>query len=70
MVRESRKKANAKWDKENMTVIGCRIRRDRAEAFKAICAASGTNPNAVFLAVVKATLENGTLAAQQAGDTP
>ncbi len=49
---ESRKKANAKWDKENMTNLACRLRKDKAEQFKAICRARGTTPNAEFMKVI------------------
>ena len=28
MVTEARKRANAKWDKENMTILGCRVKKD------------------------------------------
>ena len=30
MVTEARKRANAKWDKENMTIIGCKVKKDYA----------------------------------------
>ena len=53
MVTEARKRANAKWDKENMVVLACKVKRETAEQFKAACAAQGTTSNAV----VKAYLE-------------
>lgn len=31
-----------------MTVLGCKVRKDRAEQFKAACKDAGTTPNAVF----------------------
>ena len=46
-VTESRKKANAKWDAENMTTLGCRVKKDQAERFKAYCAEIGKTSNAV-----------------------
>ena len=48
MVTEARKRANAKWDKENMVVLACKVKRETAEQFKAACAAQGTTPNAVL----------------------
>ncbi len=47
-VSEIQKKARNKWDAANMTVVGCKIRKDRAEEFKAACKEAGTTPNAVF----------------------
>ena len=45
---DSQRKANNKYIAKNMTVLGCKIRKDKAEAFKAACQAAGTTPNAVF----------------------
>ena len=39
MVTEARKRANAKWDKENMTIIGCKVKKDYAARFRAACVA-------------------------------
>lgn len=57
MVTEARKRANAKWDKENMVVLACKVKRETAEQFKAACAANGTTSNAVLQRAVKAYLE-------------
>jgi hypothetical protein len=40
-----------------MTVLGCKIRKDRAEEFKAACKAAGTTPNAVFTAAINDFME-------------
>ncbi len=53
MVTEARKRANAKWDKENMVVLACKVKRETAEQFKAACAAQGTTTNAVLQQAVK-----------------
>ena len=45
---EAKRKANNKYIAKNMTVLGCKIRRDKAEDFKKACQDSGTTPNAVF----------------------
>ena len=47
-VTESRKKANAKWDAENITTLGCRVKKDQAEKFKTYCAEIGKTSNAVL----------------------
>lgn len=41
---ESQKRASAKWDKENMMIVGAKVRREFAAEFKA----AGTSPNAVI----------------------
>ena len=51
-ISKARRDANNKWDAANMTVLGCKVRRDKAEAFKAACAAAGTSVNAVFAAAI------------------
>ena len=48
MVSEKKKKSNLKWDKENMTTLGCKMRKEDAAAFKVACNIMGTTPNAVF----------------------
>lgn len=48
MVTEAQKKASAKWDKENMTILACKVRKDFAEQFKAACTEAGTTSNAVL----------------------
>ena len=54
MVSDAQKKASAKWDKENMVVLACKVKRETAEQFKAACAAQGTTSNAVLQQAVKA----------------
>lgn len=61
---ESKRRANNKWDAANMTVLGCKVRKSRAEAFKAACKAAGTTPNAVFTAAIDRFMEEQ----QGAGD--
>lgn len=52
MPTEKQKQYRNKWDSLNMTVLGCKIRKDKAEQFKAACKAVGTTPNAVFTAAI------------------
>ena len=56
---ESKRRANNKWDAANMTVLGCKVRRDRAEQFKAACKKNGTSPNAIFLAAMEKFMDGG-----------
>ena len=53
MVSDSRKRANAKWDKENMTVLACKVRKEVADKFKKACAAEDTTSNAVLQQAVR-----------------
>ena len=73
MVSDAQKKASAKWDKENMVVLACKVKRETAEQFKAACAAQGTTSNAVLQQAVKAYLEEEHPAPEQphtAGNVP
>ena len=62
---ESKRRANNKWDAANMTVLGCKVRKDKAARFKAACAESGTTVNAVFTAAMDHFMESH----QAAGST-
>ncbi len=68
MVSDAQKKASAKWDKENMVVLACKVKRETAEQFKAACAAQGTTSNAVLQQAVKAYLEEHPEQKHAAGD--
>ena len=45
---DAQRRANNKYIAAKMTVLGCKVRKDEAEAFKAACKAADTSPNAVF----------------------
>lgn len=47
-VPDAKRKANNKWDKENMATLGCKVKRDQAERFKECCAMQGKKANAVL----------------------
>ena len=53
----SQKKSRNKWDAANMTVLGCKVRKDKAEKFKAACKEAGTTPNAVFTGAIDSFME-------------
>ena len=54
---EAKRKANNKYIAANMTVLGCKVRKDKAEQFKAACKSAGTTPNAVFTSAVDEFME-------------
>lgn len=54
---EARKRANKKWDKENMTVIGCKVTKEKAQAFKNACAALGLVPNQILKKTIEDTIK-------------
>ena len=59
---EAKRRANNKYIAANMTVLGCKVRKDKAELFRAACKAAGTTPNAVFTAAMDNLLASaGTL---------
>ena len=66
---EARKRANNKWAAANMTVLGCKIRKDKADLFKAECKAAGTSPNAVFTAAIDSFLMERDVAQAPASTT-
>ena len=68
-VAESRKRANAKWDKEHMTTLGCKIKRTQAAAFKAYCENQGSTSNTVLKDFVLGCIGEQE-AAPQAGEGP
>lgn len=54
---EARKRANAKWDKQNMTIIAAKVRNEVKEAFRAACEQNGTTMNAVLLEAMRSYIE-------------
>ena len=48
MITESHRKANLKWDRENMKTFSCRLRTDDADLFKEYCKSHNTTPGAVI----------------------
>ena len=52
MVTRAERANNNKWDAVNMTVLGCKVKRDEADAFREACRMPGTSPNAIFKAAI------------------
>ena len=47
-VSEAKRRANAKWNKENTTMVGAQIKKDEAQRFKEACSQSGVTPSRVL----------------------
>lgn len=45
---DAQKKAAAKYHRENIASLACRVRKEQAEQFKAYCEAQGKTSNAVL----------------------
>ena len=55
---DAKRKANNKYIKEHMTTLGCKMRKDYAEEFKAACRMTGKTPNAIFKAAADQFMED------------
>ena len=55
---EAQRRANRKWDAANYTHLPCKVRKDRADAFRAACRDGGTSPNAVLTAAMNAYMDD------------
>lgn len=53
---DAKRKANNKYIAANMTVLGCKVRKDKAERFKTVCKLRETSPNAIFTAAMDSFL--------------
>lgn len=56
---EKKKASNAKWDRENMATLGCRVKKAEAEAFKVFCAQAGKTSNMVLREFVQGCISAG-----------
>ena len=45
---EAQKRASAKYQRENIASLACRVKKDQAEKFKAYCSGIGKTSNAVL----------------------
>ena len=58
MPTEAHKKATLKWDRENMTNLCIKIRRDYADKIRAKCRARGTTPSKIMRAAIDAFMDD------------
>lgn len=56
----SRKKLdrNAEYDKENRTIVACKVSKDKASAFKTACYDHGTTPNEILLLSINTFMQD------------
>lgn len=45
---EAQRRASAKYQRENIASLACRVKKDQAEKFKAYCTGKGKTSNAVL----------------------
>ncbi len=57
MASEAQKAASAKYQKEHIASIACRLKKEQAEAFKRYCTEQGKTPNAVLREFVLGCIE-------------
>lgn len=55
---EARKRANQKYDREHMTVLGCKVRKEYAQQVKDKAKAEGTTVNAILLKALKQFMDS------------
>ena len=67
MVTRAKRANNNKWDAANMAVLGCKVKRDEADAFREACRMAGTSPNAVFKAAIDEFMRKNQ---QKTGENP
>lgn len=48
MVTPKKRKSNNAWDAANMTVLGCKVRKEYADQVRTVCAANGDTVNAIL----------------------
>lgn len=53
---EAQKRASAKYQKENISSLACRVKKDQAEKFKEYCEELGKTSNAVLREYVLACI--------------
>lgn len=57
-ISEAQKKSRDKWDKENMTTLGCKVKKTEATAFKEYAAKQGKTANTVLKEFVISCIES------------
>lgn len=57
-VSEAQKKSRNKWDKENMKIVACKIKKEQAELFAQYAADHKTTVNALLREYILSTIED------------
>ncbi len=58
-VSDAQKRASAKYQRENIASLACRVKKEQAAAFKAYCEARGKTSNAVLREFVLGCIQEG-----------
>ena len=59
-VSKAKRRANDKWDKANMSILACKIKKHEAAAFREYAAQNGKTINSLFREyVLKCIQDNG-----------
>jgi len=56
-VSEKKKASNAKWDRNNMTVLGCKVSKEKAEQFRQYAKEHGNSVHKQLLEYIDRCLE-------------
>jgi hypothetical protein len=67
-VSEKKKISNAKWDRENMATLGCRVKKEEAETFKEYAKAQGKTANTVLKEYVYECIGNDEMIGYDSGE--
>lgn len=62
---EAKKKANRKWDAENLTNLSARLPKDLVAEFRATCSAAGDSQASIIRQAIEAYLSGTTQTAAQ-----
>lgn len=57
-ISEARKRANKKWNNENLTSFTVKLNKEKTEKFRAAAAAAGTTPTTVIKQAIENFIEN------------
>lgn len=57
-ISDAQRKASAKYQKENIASLACRVKKEQAEKFKAYCDEKGKTSNAVLREYVLSCIDN------------
>ena len=55
---DAKRRADNKWQYKNMTVLGCKVYRDKAEKFKRYALNNGTTVNALLIEFIDSCIMN------------
>lgn len=69
-VSAAQKRASLKWDKENMVVLSCKVKKEQADKFKEYCAIHGKSSNTVIKEYVISCISTPAPGGNTGGESP